>query len=119
MSGEGPATLRPKLLTVANRPYRVSRSGNTVWRFSTSPGSLLANSAFSGRKLLPVNAIDTQSRLNVRPERSKDLTLLGYADALCRELGEAKDRNDGEDERQSPDEARTEDCSSCGKAHIE
>ena len=44
---------------------------------------------------------------------------LGYADGLCRELGEAKNRNDREDESQSPDEDRTEDCSPYSKAHIE
>ena len=57
-------------------------------------------SAFPGSKLLSVNAVRSWSRLNVR----KDLAGLGYADGLCRELDESKDRNDREDESQTPDE---------------
>ena len=44
---------------------------------------------------------------------------MGYADGLCRELGEAKDRNDREDKNQSPEEDLTQDCSPNSKAHIE
>lgn len=38
---------------------------------------------------------------------------------LRRELGEAEDRDDREDESQSPGEDGTEDCSSDGDTHVE
>jgi len=75
--------------------------------------------SFSGSNLLSLTAARSQLRLEVGPERSNDVTRFGYADGLCRELGETKDRNDREDEGQSPDEDRTEDCSPYSKAHIE